>query len=218
LPLDERTLSPEALQRASAELGVPLSDQQAARLESFGVLLMKWNRIHNLTAIDTPGEILSHHLLDSLSIVPELARLAAGRALRILDVGSGGGLPGLPVAIALSTMHVTLIDRVQKKTAFLEQARLELNLRNVAVVHARVEEFRAMSFDVIVSRAFASLAQMVGLTSHLLASGGWWAAMKGAYPTEEISALPSTIELAHAVKLRVPLLDAERHLLVLRPR
>jgi 16S rRNA (guanine527-N7)-methyltransferase len=211
-------LSPDSLRRSSADLGVELSDEQSAQLVGFANLLVKWNRVHNLTALDKPQDIVSHHLLDSLAIVPELERCAEGRDLRILDVGSGGGLPGVPIAIALPAMHVTLIDRVQKKTAFLQQVRVELSLANVEVIHARVEKYRAGPFDVITSRAFAAIEEMVRLTSHLLAPRGCWAAMKGVYPTEEISALPSTVELVRAVKLHVPLLGAERHLLALRPR
>jgi 16S rRNA (guanine527-N7)-methyltransferase len=216
LRLEASVVSPEAIQRFGAELGVVLSETQAHMLTSFAALLIKWNRIHNLTALDDPADVLTHHLLDALSIVPELMRIGQGRALRILDVGSGGGLPGFPVAVAIPAAHVTLIDRVQKKTAFLLQARLELGLPNVEVVHGRVEGYRTEPFDVITSRAFSALAEMVRLTSHLIAPQGCWAAMKGAYPTEEISALPSTVELMRAVKLRVPLLGAERHLVVLR--
>lgn len=195
-----------------------LSDQQASRLLAFAGLLQKWNRVYNLTAVDSLDAIVSHHLLDSLSIVPELERRAGGRELRVLDVGAGGGLPGIPIAIALPSVQVILIDRVQKKTAFIQQAVVELSLGNVTVVHARVEQFRAAAFDVIVSRAFAALPEMVRLTSHLLAEGGCWFAMKGAYPTEEVGALPPEVRLSRTVKLRVPLLDAERHLLVLCPR
>src|SRR5262249_32907954 len=158
-------------------------DTQSTQLVAFATLLVKWNRAYNLTAIDKPQEIVSHHLLDSLSIIPELERCAESGALRILDVGSGGGLPGVPIAIALPAMRVTLIDRVQKKTAFLQQARLELGLTNVEVTHARVEEYRAAPFDVITSRAFAALEEMVRVTAHLLAPRGCWLAMKGVYPT-----------------------------------
>ncbi|HUL67718.1 MAG TPA: 16S rRNA (guanine(527)-N(7))-methyltransferase RsmG [Burkholderiaceae bacterium] len=217
MQLEGHSLSPGLLRRSSADLGVQLSDTQSTQLVAFANLLVKWNRVHNLTALDKPQDILSHHLLDSLSIVPELERCAEGRVLRILDVGSGGGLPGVPIAIALPAMHVTLIDRVQKKTAFLQQVCVELGLTNVEVTHARVEEYRAAPFDVITSRAFAALEEMVRVTSHLLAGRGCWLAMKGVYPTEEISALPSTVKLVRAVKLHVPLLGAERHLLVLRP-
>ena len=218
MQLEGHALVPDSLRRWSADLGVELSDEQSARLVAFANLLVKWNRVHNLTALDKPQDVVSHHLLDSLAIVPELERTADGRGLRILDVGSGGGLPGVPVAIALPATHVTLIDRVQKKTAFLQQVGVEVGLANVEVIHARVEEYRARPFDVITSRAFAALEEMVRLTSHLLAPRGCWAAMKGIYPTEEISALPSTVELVRAVKLHVPLLGAERHLLVLRLR
>ena len=217
MQLEGHGYTPDLLRRASAELGVQLSDTQSTQLVAFATLLVKWNRAYNLTAIDKPQEIVSHHLLDSLSIIPELERCAESGALRILDVGSGGGLPGVPIAIALPAMRVTLIDRVQKKTAFLQQARLELGLTNVEVTHARVEEYRAAPFDVITSRAFAALEEMVRVTAHLLAPRGCWLAMKGVYPTEEISALPSTVKLMRAVKLHVPLLGAERHLLVLRP-
>jgi len=218
LPPEAGALDPDAIRDASADLGVLLSDGQAALLTAFAALLMKWNRVHNLTALESPADILSHHVLDSLSVVPELVRIGAGREQRILDVGAGGGLPGVPVAVALPESQVTMLDRVQKKTAFLQQVCLELMLSNTAVVHSRVEEFRTPPFDVIVSRAFGALAAMVRMTSHLIAPTGSWVAMKGVYPAEEISALPSTVELAHAVKLRVPLLDAERHLVVLRPR
>jgi 16S rRNA (guanine527-N7)-methyltransferase len=217
LRLDAKVLSTAAIRSSSADLGVQLSEQQADRLAAFAALLVKWNRVHNLTALDKPGEIFSHHLLDSLSIVPELLRMEGSRPLRILDVGAGGGLPGLPVAIALPGAHVTLIDRVQKKTAFLQQARTELALGNVDVVHGRVENFSAALFDVIVARALGSLADFTAVTAHLVADEGYWAAMKGTYPTEEISALPATVQLARAVKLHVPLLGAERHLVVLRP-
>ena len=199
-------------------MGVVLSEDQAKRLIEFAALLAKWNRVHNLTAIDSPSGLLSHHLLDSLSVGPELSRIGAQRVLRVLDVGAGGGLPGIPIAIELPTATVTEIDKVQKKTAFLQQARTELALANVQVVHGRVEEHGPPCYDVIVSRAFASLADMVRLTAHLLAPDGVWAAMKGAFPSEELSALPLTVELVRAVKLRVPLLGAERHLVVLRPR
>jgi 16S rRNA (guanine527-N7)-methyltransferase len=218
VPPEAVSLTAEAIQHASADLEVHLSDEQAGKLADFAGLLKKWNRVHNLTARDSPAEILSHHLLDSLSIVPELTRITAGRAVRILDVGAGGGLPGVPIAIAMPQVQVIAIDRVQKKTAFIQQAGVELGLPNIEAAHGRVEDYHAAQFDVIASRAFAALAEMVRLTAHLLAPGGCWAAMKGVHPTEEISALPSTVELVAAVKLRVPLLGAERHLVVLRPR
>lgn len=218
MPLEVTLLSSDAIRQESAALGVDLAPHQADQLDRFARLLAKWNRVHNLTARDKPAEILSHHLLDSLSIVPELARIADGRGLRILDVGAGGGLPSVPLAIALNDARLTAIDRVQKKTAFIQQARGELQLANLDVVHGRVEDYSAPSFDVIVARAFSTLAELVRLTAHLLRADGYWVAMKGAYPTEEINALPSAVEIVRAVKLRVPLLDAERHLVVLRSR
>lgn len=216
-PPDTGELSPHAIVRRSAELGVPLGGEQGAQLAAFAGLLLKWNRVHNLTAIDSPGDVLSHHLLDSLSIVPSVISAASGspKQLRALDVGSGGGLPAVPIAIALPNVHVTAIDRVQKKTAFLQQARIELRLDNFDVVHDRVERFKAPRFDVIVSRAFAELAEMVRRTRHLLAPDGEWIAMKGIYPASEIDALPPEVRLMRTVKLHVPLLGAERHLVVL---
>jgi 16S rRNA (guanine527-N7)-methyltransferase len=136
--------------------------------------------------------------------------------LRLLDVGSGGGLPGIPLAIAQQHWHVTLIDTVRKKTAFLQHVKAELHLANVEVVHARVESWRGAPFDCIVSRAFSSLADFTALTEHLLVPTGCWAAMKGALPLDELRALPATVVHEATVKLRVPLLDAERHLIFLR--
>lgn len=210
-------LSPDEIRQSGAALQVELTLEQAKRLADFARLLLKWNRIHNLTALKRPQDVLSHHLLDSLAIVPRLAELGFGSHLRMLDVGAGGGLPGIPLAIALPQAHVTLIDCVQKKTAFIEQVRVELGLSNVEVIHARVEDCEAQPFDVVVSRAFAPLAEMVLLTRHLVSARGYWAAMKGAYPSDEVNALPSSVQVVSAVKLRVPLLGAERHLVVLRP-
>jgi 16S rRNA (guanine527-N7)-methyltransferase len=211
-------LQPAEVQRAGAQLGLALTDAQAEKLAAYASLLAKWNAVYNLTAIDTAADVLSHHLLDSLSIVPTLLRLTEGRDVRVLDVGSGGGLPGIPLAIALAGARVTLLDSVRKKTAFLQQVQIALELPNVEIVHARVERWRAATFDIIVSRAFAALTDMVRLTQHLLAPGGTWAAMKGALREEEVAALPASVETIGAVKLRVPLLAAERHLVLLRPR
>jgi 16S rRNA (guanine527-N7)-methyltransferase len=216
----ERAAAPGSaeIQRASAELGLALTDAQAEKLAAYAALLAKWNAVYNLTAVDAAADVLSHHLLDSLAIVPALLRRTGARDVRVLDVGSGGGLPGIPLAIALAGARVTLLDSVRKKTAFLQQAQIALELPNVEIAHARVESWRAHPFDVIVSRAFAALADMVRLTQHLLAPDGIWAAMKGALPAQEIAALPASVETIDAVKLRVPLLAAERHLVLLRPR
>lgn len=217
-PRDETAaVGADEIRRASAELGLALTDTQAGKLAAYSGLLAKWNAVYNLTAIERPGDVLTHHLLDSLAIVPQVGAIARCAA-RVLDVGSGGGLPGIPLAIALPEMQVTLLDAVRKKCAFMQQAKIALRLQNVDVVHARVETWRAPAFDVIVARACADLPTLVRMTQHLVAPEGIWAAMKGAVPTEEIAALPPSAELIDAVKLRVPLLAAERHLVLLRPR
>lgn len=203
-----------------AGLGLVLRPEQLDQLVRYADLLTRWNRVHNLTAVE-PGQTLTHHLLDSLAIVPTLAVRAHGAApLRVLDVGAGGGLPGLPLAIALPAAHVTLLDKVEKKVAFLRQVQVELRLPNVDVVHARVEQLRAPPFDVILARAFATLLELVRLSRPLLASGGCWCAMKGTLPRAEIEELERAqlgVRIAQIVKLRVPRLDAERHLIVIEP-
>ncbi len=212
-------LEPDTILRGAAEVGVALTAGQALRLAGFAHLLMKWNRVYNLTARAAPDEVLTLHLLDSLAAGPEVERTAAEVGPRVLDVGAGGGFPGIPLAIAYPDLDVTLIDAVEKKTAFLAQAKLELSLGNVTVVHARVEDFKAPLFDIVVSRAFSSLVDLVQLTMHLVQPAGAWIALKGAWPDDEIAALASTpVEVASAGKLRVPSLDAERHLLTLRFR
>jgi 16S rRNA (guanine527-N7)-methyltransferase len=182
--------------------------------------LARWNRVHNLTAVE-PGQTLAYHLLDSLSIVPTLsARTHGDEPLRVLDVGAGGGLPGIPLSIALPSAHVTLLDKVAKKVAFLRQVQVELRLPNIDVVHARVETFRAPAFAVIVARAFATLLELVRLSRPLLANDGCWCAMKGAVPRAEIEELEHAqldVRIAQIVKLHVPRLDAERHLILIEP-
>lgn len=216
---EAEAIDPKAIRDAGAELGLGLSDAQAQRLAQFAALLLRWNAVYNLTAIESPRAVVSHHLLDSLAVVPHLPHAGGHGPLRVLDVGAGGGLPGIPLAVARPDASFTLLDRVGKKTAFLEQVRLELGLPNVEIVRARVQDYRAPAgFNVIVSRAFAALADMVGLTSHLVAPQGCWIAMKGAYPAEELARLPASVEVVRTVTLRVPLLDAERHLVVLRLR
>jgi 16S rRNA (guanine527-N7)-methyltransferase len=218
-PLPDGTSSAE-IAASARELGVALDSAQCERLLLFAGLLLRWNRVHNLTAIERPDQIVTHHLLDSLAVVPVLDELARGRALRVLDVGAGGGLPGVPLAIAMPRHHFTLIDKAGKKAAFLQQARVELALENVEAVHARVEDLNAPAFDVIVSRAFSSLADFVGLTRGLIAADGVWCAMKGAVPTAEIEELAQTVRgvrLTRTVRLHVPRLHAERHLLLIEP-
>ncbi|MBL0353694.1 MAG: 16S rRNA (guanine(527)-N(7))-methyltransferase RsmG [Candidatus Dechloromonas phosphoritropha] len=190
-------------------LGLALPDTVQQQLLAFRDLLLKWNKTYNLTALRDPRQAISHHLLDALAILPHVG------AGPLLDVGSGGGLPGIPLAIARPDLSVTLVDTVQKKTAFLRQAAIELELKNVAVHHARVEEMRGQ-YAQISSRAFAELARFVGVTCHLMAPGGRWLAMKGARPDDELKALPADSEVEAIIPLSVPGLDAERHLIILK--
>lgn len=207
----------DAVASGAALLGLALSRAQSEQLARFAELLLRWNAVHNLTAIDRLEDVVTLHLLDSLSILPELDRLVSTRPLRVLDVGAGGGLPGIPLAIARPQWRFSLIDKVRKKTAFLQQARVELQLANVEVVHGRVQTWQpAERFDVIVARAFASLADLVAWTRHLLAPGGLWFAMKGALPETEIAALPGDVRVQRTVKLCVAPLKAQRHLIVIQ--
>ena len=190
-------------------LGIALPEAAQLKLLAFRDLLLKWNRTYNLTALRDPQQAVSHHLLDALAILPHVGTGP------LLDVGSGGGLPGIPLAIARPDLSVTLVDTVQKKATFLQQAAIELELKSVAVHHARVEEMRGQ-YAQISSRAFAELARFISLTHHLLAPGGRWLAMKGARPDDEIKALPAGSEVAAIIPLAVPGLDAERHLIILK--
>lgn len=191
-------------------LGIGLSSAQAARLEAYLDLLGKWNRVYNLTAIRDRAQMVTHHLLDSLAVVPHLL------GPRVLDVGSGAGLPGIPVAIARPDLDVTLLDANHKKAAFLNQAAAELRLANVHVAAARVESWdTAQRFETIVSRAFADLGEFATVAGRLLAEGGCLAAMKGVHPFEEIERLPGAYAVREVIRLQVPGLDAERHLVVI---
>jgi 16S rRNA (guanine527-N7)-methyltransferase len=192
-----------------AALGLDLSREQQAKLLAFRDLLLKWNKVYNLTALRDPDQAISHHLLDSLAILPHVG--SGG----LLDVGSGGGLPGIPLAIARPDLSVSMVDTVQKKATFLQQAAIELGLKNVTAHHARVEQLPGQ-FEQISSRAFAELKLFTDLTRHLLAPGGRWLAMKGVQPDEEIAALPNDIMVEHIIPLHVPGLEAERHLIILK--
>jgi 16S rRNA (guanine527-N7)-methyltransferase len=195
-----------------AALGLPLPEGAEAKLLAYLALLEKWNRVYNLTAVRDAERMVSHHLLDSLVAVP----FFQGRT--VLDVGSGGGLPGIPLAIARPELQVTLIDSIAKKTAFLLQVKAELGLGNLEVVTSRVEDFQPEAkFDVITSRAFSDLKEFVGLTRHLLMPGGHWLAMKGVLPHEEIALLPDWARVSANHVLLVPGLEASRHLIVLEP-
>ena len=195
-----------------AALGLTLPDGAEAKLLAYLALLDKWNRVYNLTAVRDAERMVSHHLLDSLAAVPFF------QGVSVLDVGSGGGLPGIPLAIARPELQVTLIDSIAKKTAFLLQAKAELGLANLQVVTGRVEAFRPEAkFDVITSRAFSDLKEFVTLTRHLLKPAGRWLAMKGLLPHEEIVSLPDWVKVSANHALAVPGLEASRHLIVLEP-
>ena len=198
-----------ALAQGLAELGIDLPAAAQDKLLAFRDLLLKWNKTYNLTALRDPEQAISHHLLDSLAILPHVGPEA------LLDVGSGGGLPGIPLAIARPDLSVRMVDTVQKKTTFLQQAAIQLGLKNVTVDHARVETL-AGQYAQISSRAFAELKLFVELTRHLLAPGGRWLAMKGVRPDDEIAALPADIVVEQIIPLHVPGVDAERHLIILK--
>lgn len=191
------------------QLGLDLPADAQQKLLAFRDLLLKWNKTYNLTALRDPAQAISHHLLDSLAILPHVGDGP------LLDVGAGGGLPGIPLAIARPPLSVSMVDTVQKKATFLQQAAIELGLKNVAVHHARVEEMRGQ-YAQISSRAFAEIGLFIELTRHLLAPGGRWLAMKGVRPDDEIAALPADIVVEKVIPLHVPGLDAERHLILLK--
>ena len=199
------------LARGAKEMDVALSDSQAAQLLAYMALLNKWNKAYNLTAVRDPDEMVSRHLLDSLSVLPFVG------AGRWLDVGSGGGMPGVILAIMLPDNEFTLLDSNGKKTRFLTQVKMELGLDNLQVVNSRVEAFSPdLSFDGIVSRAFSSLADFTHLTRHLSTVETQWLAMKGLYPDEELQLLPEDFRVQRSVELSVPGSVASRHLLILQ--
>ena len=209
-PNDSAALA-AALQADTAAMGWALPDAAAARLAAYRALLAKWNDTYNLTALRDPAQMRTQHLADCLAVVAPLRRHAAGKPLRVLDVGSGGGLPGVVLAIVEPAWDVTCVDTVGKKAAFVRQVAAELALPNLHAEHARVEALRAARpFDLITSRAFASLPDFVRLTRPLLAPGGTWMAMKGKPPADEIAALPPGVQVQAVEPLQVPGLEAER--------
>jgi 16S rRNA (guanine527-N7)-methyltransferase len=194
----------------AAAMGVDLGEEAIAKLAAYLELVEKWNRVHNLTAVREPAQMVTLHLLDSLSILPHIAKAAT-----LLDVGTGAGLPGIPLAIARPALRVTLLDSSHKKCTFLRQAKTELSLDNVEVVCDRVENWKPESrFEVVVSRAFSDLADFIEQAKHLVAPGGRLLAMKGVYPFEEIARMPATHRVAQVIELRVPRLDASRHVVL----
>jgi 16S rRNA (guanine527-N7)-methyltransferase len=193
-----------------AGLGLTLPANVRPRLLDYLALMQKWNKTYNLTAVREPSKMVSHHVLDCLAIAPHL------EARTILDVGSGAGLPGIPLALALPQAAVTLLESNHKKAAFLQQAKTELKLDNVAVACERVENWQpGNSFEVVTSRAFSDLAEFVALAGRHAAQGGRLAAMKGIYPHEEITQLPNPWQVHNAIALTVPGLRAQRHLLLI---
>ena len=197
-----------------AEMRLDVSIDAQQKLLAYLSLLQKWNKVYNLTAVRDPLEMVMLHLLDSLSVLPYI------NANNLLDVGSGGGLPGIVLAICKPTLQVTTIDTVQKKAIFMRQVKGELGLSNLTVVHARVESYKPMQkFDAIISRAFSEIALFIKLTQHLLAENGQWLAMKGQVPHEELEDLEiklnKVIKIKNIIPLKVAGLEAERHLLIL---
>ena len=203
----------QKLQSGLKEMGLNLSGGQQDKLLAYVEMLKKWNKTYNLTALRDESQIISHHLLDSLTLPPYLEG-----AQTMLDVGSGGGQPGIPTAVCRPDLQITLLDANTKKTSFLQQAAIELELKNVRVVSGRVEAVQGLRADVITSRAFAELADFVNWTAHLLQDGGCWAAMKGVYPAAEIDRLPDSVCVERVDKIRVPQLNAERHMVILRTK
>lgn len=211
------------LQAGLQSLQLDLDARQVDLLLDYLGLLQKWNKVYNLTAVRDPAEMMTHHLLDSLAVIGPLRRQVGDRPLRLLDVGSGGGLPGVVIAIACPQIAVTCVDTVAKKAAFIQQAAATLKLPNLTGLHARVESLNALSgqgFDVVCSRAFASLVDFTRWSRDALQPGGIWMAMKGKHPGDELAALDAeagAVDVFHVEQLRVPGLDAERCIVWMRP-
>lgn len=206
------------LRQGAAELGVALDSVAAERLLAYVALIARWNKVYNLTALRALDQMITHHVIDSLALIPPLRVVLGHKAeeqLSVLDVGSGGGMPGVMVATVCPGWQVTCVDAVAKKSTFIRQVSAELGLKNLSAVHSRVEQMPG-SFDIITSRAFASLADFVSLTRHLLRPDGLWVAMKGVEPFDEIAALPPDIEMFHVEHLQVPGVDARRCLVWMR--
>jgi 16S rRNA (guanine527-N7)-methyltransferase len=192
-------------------LGVPLDSAQQKKLLDYIALIVKWNKVYNLTAVREPAAMIGRHLLDSLAVLPHLSGVQ-----RLIDVGSGAGLPGIPLAIARPDMKITLLDSNHKKTTFMRQACLELGLTNAEVVCERVEKWQPQDkYDAVISRAYSELKEFVRLAAHLAAKGGKLYAMKGLYPVEEIAQLAAGAKVEAVIALTVPGLEAKRHLVIL---
>ncbi len=199
--------SRQLLEAGLDQLNLKLDQQQINQMLDFIGLIAKWNRTHNLTAITDIDEMINKHLLDSLSVAEFLP--SGG----ILDVGSGAGLPGVPLAIVSTNNNFTLVDSSLKRIGFLKEVKRKLVLTNISPIHSRVEQLDSSGFDIIMSRAYSSLDNMLSQTQHLLVENGRWLAMKGAYPESEISEVSDHYKIVKSTKLTVPGLDAERHLI-----
>lgn len=204
------------LQAGAAELGLPLAPAQFEQLLAYLALIQKWNKVYNLTAVRDPQEMLTHHLLDSLTAVAPLLRHTQGRPAKVLDVGSGGGLPGVVLAICRPELDVSCVDTVGKKAAFIQQVAATLKLPHLHGIHDRVERLSG-PFDVICCRAFAALPDLVSWSRGALAEAGVWMAMKGKHPQAEIEGLPADVDAFHVEPLTVPGLQAERCMVWMRP-
>ena len=208
----------EAGLRSGAQaLGLALTDAQIQHLLDYAALIQKWNKVYNLTALRDPADMLTHHLLDSLTAIAPLRRYTQGQPVRVLDVGSGGGLPGVVLAICMPELNVSCVDTVAKKAAFVQQVAVSLKLPNLRGVHARVESLTD-PYQIICSRAFASLPDFVTWSRSALADGGVWMAMKGKHPQGEIDALPTDVQVFHVEPLTVPGLDVERCMVWIKPQ
>ena len=193
-------------------LHVKLDNAQQQKLLDYVALITKWNKVYNLTAVREPQAMITQHLLDSLTVLPHLNDVA-----RLIDIGSGAGLPGIPIAITRPEWKISLLDSNHKKTTFLRQACVELGLTNVEVVCERVEHFKPQErFDAVISRAFADISEFARLSAHLPAKGGKLYAMKGIYPHEELGRLPQQFKLQETIPLTVPGVDVNRHLAIIR--
>jgi 16S rRNA (guanine527-N7)-methyltransferase len=206
----------EGLRSGAKALNLSLSDEQFQHLLGYLALIQKWNKVYNLTALRDPADMLTHHLLDSLTAVAPLSRHTQGQPTKVLDVGSGGGLPGVVLAICMPELNVSCVDTVAKKAAFVQQVAASLKLSHLRGIHARVETLTD-PYPVICSRAFASLPDFVTWSRPALAEGGVWMAMKGKHPQGEIDALPADVKVFHVEPLTVPRLDVERCMVWMRP-
>lgn len=203
------------LKNGLTELGLCATDRQLEQLDLFAEMLFKWNKTYNLTAINAKEDVLTHHILDSLSVIP-LFKTEAKEGATILDVGSGGGLPAIPLAIMCPTFSVSMVDTVGKKAAFLTQCCVTLRLPNAKAIHARVENLRDQKYDVITSRAFASLNLFTDLTKHLLKDDGHWLALKGPGVSKEVTELSGEICIEENFDVKVPYLDEKRCLVKMK--